>query len=200
MSGNQTTDQPAVDRRVQRSRAALMAAAVRLVSERGTTALAVAEFTEAANVSRKLLYMHFGDRDSLLVAAAVDLVERELLPRTLVIDGDLHAHVLATVGHFAEHRPFYRPMLTGSCAFAMTTKLNSLLGLLSRDAVRDVFGDLEQQTLDDVALVLTSGVSAVVNNWLINADDPLDADQMTDRLQRIASALISSRSDGGRVR
>ncbi|SEH02974.1 DNA-binding transcriptional regulator, AcrR family [Nonomuraea solani] len=193
-------EQPAVDRRVQRSRAALMAAAVRLVSERGTTALPVAEFTEAANVSRKLLYMHFGDRDGLLVAAAIDLVERELLPRTVEMDGDLREHVLATVRHFAEHRPFYRPMLTGPCAFAMTTKQNSLLGSLSRDTVRDVYGDLEQQTLNDLALVITSGVSAVVNDWLINADDPLDPDAMTDRLQRMASALINSRSGGGRVR
>jgi hypothetical protein len=30
-------------------------------------------------VSRKLLYLHFGDRDGLVVAAALDLVEREFL-------------------------------------------------------------------------------------------------------------------------
>jgi AcrR family transcriptional regulator len=68
------------DRRVRRNRAALMAAAVRLVSERGTTALPVADLADAADVSRQLVHLQFGDRDALLVAAATDLVERELIP------------------------------------------------------------------------------------------------------------------------
>src|SRR2546421_10108622 len=69
------------DRRVQRSRSALMAAAVRLVSERGTTTIPVTDLAEAANVSRQLVYLQFGDRESLLVEAAVDLLRRELVPR-----------------------------------------------------------------------------------------------------------------------
>ena len=63
---------------MQRSRAALLAAAVRLVSERGTTAIPVTDLAEAADVSRQLVYLQFGDRDALLVAAAADLVTREL--------------------------------------------------------------------------------------------------------------------------
>jgi AcrR family transcriptional regulator len=77
-----------------------MAAAVRLVSESGTTALPVAEFTDAADVSRQLVYLQFGDKDALLVAAAADLVQRELMP---AIDGGdpIRSRVLATAGHFA---------------------------------------------------------------------------------------------------
>src|ERR1700716_2026560 len=100
------------DRRVRRSRAALTAAAVRLVSERGTTDIAVTDLTEAADVSRKLLYMHFGDRDGLLVAAALDLVEREVLAQPA--PEDVRDRMLALARHFAEHRPFYRAILTGS--------------------------------------------------------------------------------------
>jgi AcrR family transcriptional regulator len=46
---------------------------VACVSERGTTAVPVTDLADAANVSRQLVYLQFGDRDSLLVAAAVDL-------------------------------------------------------------------------------------------------------------------------------
>src|SRR5947208_1875807 len=101
------------DRRVERSRAALMAAAVRLVAERGTTAIPVTDLAEAANVSRQLVYLQFGDRDALLVAAAADLVRRELVP-----EADDRSGMVATARHFARHRSFYRAMLTGSCAFA----------------------------------------------------------------------------------
>lgn len=78
MEAGQTT----TDRRVLRSRSALMRAAVSLAVERGTTNITVSDIAEAADVSRQLLYQQFGDRDRALAAA----------------------------GHFARHRSFYRPM------------------------------------------------------------------------------------------
>ncbi|MGX1560973.1 TetR family transcriptional regulator [Streptomyces sp. NPDC055509] len=56
-----------------------MKAAVRLVSEHGTTALPVIDLSEAADVSRQLVYIQFGDHDALLVTAETELVERELI-------------------------------------------------------------------------------------------------------------------------
>ena len=72
---------PARDRRVRRSRAVLMAAAVTLVSERGTADVPVAEIADTADVSRRLVYQQFHDRETLLLEAALDLARRELLPR-----------------------------------------------------------------------------------------------------------------------
>ncbi|MGW0583558.1 TetR family transcriptional regulator [Streptomyces sp. NPDC002920] len=92
------------DRRVLRSRAALMAAAVRLVSEQGTTTLPVADLSNAADVSRQLVYLQFGDRDALLVAAAADLVERELLPEVRDDSAPHRVRLLAMARHFARHR------------------------------------------------------------------------------------------------
>jgi AcrR family transcriptional regulator len=176
------------DRRVRRSRAALMAAAVRLVSERGATAIAVTDLTEAADVSRKLLYMHFGDRDGLLVAAAVDLVERELLAQPA--PEDLRSRMLALARHFAEHRAFYRPMLTGSCAFAMARAMNGLYSSLTRS------------TLDDLAVFFASGATGLLNEWLIDGADPLDPDDLADRLLRLAAVFAppTDSTGGGRAR
>ncbi|WP_240436529.1 TetR/AcrR family transcriptional regulator [Streptomyces sporangiiformans] len=186
---------------MQRSRAALMAAAVRLVSERGTTALPVTDLAEAADVSRQLVYLQFGDRDALLVAAAADLVEREFLP--LTGEGkDTFQQVLAMAQHFAEHRPFYRAMLTGSCAFAMTRTLNSLFGSLNQKAVRRLFGELDQETVADLAAFVAGGTGAVVNEWLIDGDDPLDPEQLAQRLLRLWAVFAGSShspADGGRI-
>ncbi|MFI7699675.1 TetR/AcrR family transcriptional regulator [Nonomuraea sp. NPDC049480] len=178
------------DRRVLRSRAALMGAAVRLVTERGTTALPVADLTDAANVSRQLVYLQFGDRDALLVAAATDLVERELIPE-VGDDGAPHrARVLAMARHFARHRPFYRAMLTGSCAFPMTRAMNRLFAsLVSPARLREVSGDLDESTAQDFAALITGGNGAIVHDWVIDADDPLDPEELTDRLLRLSAAL-----------
>ncbi|MEU1516946.1 helix-turn-helix domain-containing protein [Streptomyces sp. NPDC005811] len=177
-------------RQVLRNRAALMSAAVRLVSERGTTALPVIDLSEAANVSRQLVYIQFGDRDGLLVAAATDLVERELMPEVADDDVAHHRRLLAMARHFAEHRPFYRAMLTGSCAFPMTRALNRLFGsLITPAGLREVFGDLDETTTEDLKVMISGGTGAIVNDWLIDAADPLDAEELADRLEHLATAF-----------
>ena len=167
-----------------RSRSALFAAAVRLVSERGTTAIAVTDLAEAADVSRRLVYLQFGDRESLLVEAAVDLVRRELIPQAEA-GTDAHERVLALARHFARHRSFYRAMLSGSCAFAMTRTLNGLFSSINKDAVRDLFDGLDEDTAQDVAVFVAGGTGTVVNDWLIDGDDPLEPEELAHRLLRL---------------
>ncbi|MGW3103506.1 TetR/AcrR family transcriptional regulator [Streptomyces sp. NPDC001100] len=166
-----------------------MTAAVRLVTERGTTAVPVTDLADAADVTRKLLYLHFGDRDGLLVAAAADLVERELVAQAARAAKDLHAQVLVAAGHFAEHQAFYRPMPTGSCAFAMARTLNGVFGSLNRATVRDLFGALDEATVNDVATFFAGGASAVVHDWLIDGADPLVPGELADRLLCLASVI-----------
>lgn len=176
-----------------------MTAAVRLVSERDTTAIPVTDLTEAADVSRQVLYLQFGDRDVLLVEAAADLVRRELLAETETKaeaeaddGGDAFAGVLAMARHFAAHRSFYRAMLTGSCAFAMTRTLNGLFSSANEKTVRQLFGELDEQAARDLAAFVAGGTGAVVNDWLIDGAgplDPLDPEELARRLLRLAPAL-----------
>lgn len=182
-------------RRVLRSRAALMEAAVRLVSERGTTALPVIDLSDAADVSRQLVYIQFGDRDALLVAAAIDLVERELIAAEAGDDSSSpHERLLAMARHFARHRPFYRAMLTGSCAFPMARALNRLFGsLITASGLREQFGDLDETTAEDLKALVTGGTGAIVNDWVIEAEDPLVPEELADRLLRLTSALTHNR-------
>jgi AcrR family transcriptional regulator len=174
------------DRRVQRSRTALLAAAVRLVSERGTTAVPVTDLADAAGVSRQLIYLQFGDRDALLVAAAADLVTRELLEQA---PDDAWAGALATTRHFAEHRPFYRPMLTGSCAYAMTRTLNAIFSPYNRQILHERFGDLDPDTAADLSLFAAAGTGAIINDWLVDGADPLDPLDVANRLVRLGAAI-----------
>lgn len=170
-----------------------MAAAVRLVSERGTTALPVADLADAADVSRQLVYLQFGDRDALLVAAATDLVERELIPELADLAAPPRAGVVATARHFARHRPFYRAMLTGSCAFPMTRALNRLFGsLITETDLRKLYGDPDEATAQDLATFLTGGTGALINDWVIDGADPLDPEELADRLLGLSTVLARS--------
>lgn len=188
--------EPVLDRRVRRSRAALMRAAVALVSERGTAAVPLSDIAEAADVSRRMVYQHFGDRDTLLLEAGLDLARRELLPRLTGgphVSG--HGAALAVSEHFAGHRVFYRALLTGSCAFALDRGLISLLLPVNRDGLRRLSGArLSPRAIDDLAAYMTGGAAALVTTWVVEGPDPLDPEAFTDRLLSTVSVLTTALS------
>ncbi|WP_189150606.1 TetR/AcrR family transcriptional regulator [Streptomyces lacrimifluminis] len=188
---------PALDRRVRRSRAALMRAAVELVTERGTAAVPLSDIAEAADVSRRVVYQHFGDRDALLLEAGLDLARRELLPQLAdaVPGTTAREQTLATARHFADHRVFYRALLTGSCGFALDRGLIGLLLPVNRQHVQQMFGDrLDPQIVEDLATCLAGAGSAFFTTWIVDGAEPLEPQAFTDRLMRMLSVLITALS------
>jgi AcrR family transcriptional regulator len=184
----EAADVPIEDRRVRRSKAALIKATIMLVGERGTAAVPVSDIAEAANVSRPVVYQHFGDRDNLLLEAAIDLATRELLPAMVDAAGSPTRRdgALALVKHFADHRAFYRAVLTSSSAFALNKSLTALLIPINRQLVQEVSPALDRQTAEDYAAFITGGGAALVNTWIIEGAEPLDPEAFADRLMRLA--------------
>ena len=179
------------DKRVRRSRAALMRATVDLVSERGTAAVSVSDIADAAGVSRPVLYQHFGDRETLLLETALDLAERELLAGlTGIAHAEPRERALAMARHFADHRSFYRAMLTSASGFALNKALSGLISPANRQLVQHAFGEtLDPTSTDDLATFLTGGGAAFVNTWVVEGADPLDPEAFTDRLMRMLPLL-----------
>jgi AcrR family transcriptional regulator len=181
---------PATDRRVRRSRAALLAAAVKLVTERETTAITVSELADAADVSRRVVYQHYEDKDALLLDAALDLARRAAVERAQRIPGSgpesARANVVDIGRHMAEHRSFYRTMLTGSCAYAFNRALCEVFAPANRAIVHLRYDDrLDPATVDDLTDFLTGGVAAIVHTWVIEDEDPLDPEALADRLANL---------------
>lgn len=183
--------EPARDRRVRRTRAAVLRAAFELVTARGTTAVTLSEIAEAADVSRRVVYQHFGDLDTVLLESGLDLARRELLPRLQELLAP-RSRTLATAQHFAEHQVFYSALLTGPCAFSMDCGLTSLFLRVNRQAVEHLYGDrLTEQTVDDLAAFITGGAGSFITAWVVaGAPDP---EAFTDRLMAVISALLEVR-------
>jgi AcrR family transcriptional regulator len=186
--------EPARDPRVRRTRAAVLQAVVDLVTERGTTAVTVSEIAEAADVSRRVVYQHFGDLDTVLLEAGLDLARRELLPclADLREPVDGRAETLVMTRHFADNRVFYRALLTGSCAYALDRGLISLMLPVNRQGVAHKYGDrLSAQAIDDLAAFITGGAGSFVTAWVI--DGAPDPEAFTDRLLSVISLMMELR-------
>ncbi|WP_129789031.1 TetR/AcrR family transcriptional regulator [Promicromonospora panici] len=185
---------PAKDRRVRRSRAALTQAAVTLVTQRGTAAIPISDIAAAADVSRQLVYQHFGDRDALLLEAALDLARTELLPRLAEAESlEGRGGALIMTRFFAEHRAFYRAMLNSSSAFVLNRALGGLLIPVNRRAIERHFGgDLDPQRAEDLALFVTGGGANVMNEWLTGPDESLDPEDLADRIAALFDVLAAA--------
>ena len=179
---------------MRRSRAALMRAAIDVVSEQGTTAVSISDIAAAADVSRQLVYQQFCDRDTLLLDAALDLGQRELLPAlTEPLDPTGHDQALAMARHFADHRAFYRAILSGSGGYALTRAFTDLVLPFNRDSLALVYGErLTPQAIEDLAAFLIGGATAMIVNWVVEGDDPLDSEKFTERLLRTVFLLIET--------
>ena len=97
------TSKPRIDRRIVRSRNAILSAFERLLMEKPLADITVSAIAREANVDRKTFYVHFGTVDGLLDAIAVDVVEMivDSVEKTLSsMDGDTNERALGAAATF----------------------------------------------------------------------------------------------------
>ncbi len=170
-----------------------MGAAIALVGARGTANVPVSDIADTAGVSRQLVYLHFGDRDNLLLEAALDLVRRELAEPWRLQRATRRDHALAVARHFAEHRAFYRAMFNSASAFALIQAVAGLLTPLRRESLEARFGEvLPTRLADDLGSFINGGSAAIVHTWVTDGEEPLDPEAMADRLVAIGQILSTA--------
>ncbi|THV27352.1 TetR family transcriptional regulator [Glycomyces paridis] len=171
-----------------------MGAAVSLVSERGTANVPVSDIADAAGVSRQLVYLHFGDRDRLLLEAALDLARGDLAGLGEATAEAGRERALAVARHFAEHRDFYRAVFSSASAFAFTKAVSRVLTPLPRASIEARYGEaLPGRLAEDFALFVASGTTALVSAWVAEDGEALDPEVLADRLLavgRVATAAV----------
>ncbi|MBZ0274760.1 MAG: TetR/AcrR family transcriptional regulator [Anaerolineae bacterium] len=107
-----------LDPRVKRTRQFLRTALIELIPEKGYNAITIQDITERATLNRATFYLHYRDKDDLLLNGFVEIWD-ELTsqnPTPGLKEGSLETEgirlsVLADFRHLADHAAFYRVML-----------------------------------------------------------------------------------------
>lgn len=105
-----------IDPRIERTQEALRGALMALIEERGFDAISVQDITERARLNRATFYLHYRDKQDLLLRTSEAVFDR-LVEEAGPIDPDNLAfqkppHQLVVVfQHVANHRDFYRVVL-----------------------------------------------------------------------------------------
>lgn len=175
--------QPKEDRRVQRTRQLLSSALLKLIEERGYDSLTVNDITEQANVGRATFYLHYQDKEQLLVESLEDMFSQlgdsiAPLAEALGEQNSITATHLV-FQHFADHHRLYRVLLTEKGAVMVFTCLLKILSQVAEQNVilRDVDQPKTGIPTSLVAHYVTGAILGLIVWWL-NNDRPYSAEQM----------------------
>ena len=177
---------PSIDPRVERTLAAVVEAAAKLLLDEGPDAITHARVADAAAVSRTTVYKHYPERSDLLFATAEAIGGNAPSPDT--ISGDLHADLKALFDHLAID--LRDPVRARVVAMMMERALHDEAVALVRDTfmteIREAFativgagvesGELAPHIDPDLGLASLAG-ALIYRRFL--ADTPIDDQLLT---------------------
>jgi AcrR family transcriptional regulator len=177
------------DRRIQRTRQLLSTALLKLIEERGYDSLTVNDITEQANVGRATFYLHYQDKEQLLVESLEDMFSQleDLIDPLSEALGEEH-HSTATrllFQHFADHHGLYRVLLTEKGAAMVFPRLLEILSQIAeqiaeQDVISKSVSAKQPQTRVSTNLVAHYVAGAFLGSvvWWLNNNKPYSAEQM----------------------
>ena len=186
------------DRRIERTRQLLLQALFPLVQEKGFDAVTVQDIIDRANVGRSTFYLHFVDKEDLLVQAmdpfSADLRERQ---RKALRDGGASeqrafafSHELFS--HADGHRDVFRTVVGNRSALILQRHFQRMQSDLVREEVKamaptDVSGALLEAVVQSIASALY-GLLA----WWIDGKRRMTVDEVNDLFRRMALSAVKA--------
>ena len=190
------------DRRVERTRTALKQALYELIDEKGYDQVTVEEITERANLGRATFYLHYRDKEDLLLEDVINLVDQMVEETTgmpwlrwrQAPDGSIPMPnrpppMVLVFQHVAENAEHYRIILRGQGSYTVGERLREII----IQAIKDVglarsqegFPEREIQVpLDVIANYYAGSVMGLVSWWLEN-EMPYSPEKMAEYFQRL---------------
>lgn len=122
-----------VDRRVLRTRLALREALLSLLEEKDYNRITVEEITERANLGRATFYLHYKDREDLLLEQFAELIDdlAQQIAHLSILEWQQQSlpgrPLLLVFQHVAENEKMYRLILSGEGRYQATERLRSII-------------------------------------------------------------------------
>jgi len=198
MSNPTTPQRPTsrIDRRVERTRKALREALLSLIEEKGYDTVTVEEVTQRANVGRATFYLHYRDKEDVLLEQLHELARDrvQLLSEVPLVDWDITCNppyppLIKVFQHAAENADLYRVILWGEGAASITKRLRSIiisaLNLLIQDNEEPGSVSLSAQIPVDFLATYIAGALIGSIAWWLEQPDPPDPHAMTQLFQRM---------------
>lgn len=191
------TDNQSIDRRARRTRRLLKEALFSLILEKGYDAVTIEDITERADLGRTTFYLHYKDKEDLLVES-IESIAEELIarlppqawnvaePPSQVGEGVMDA-ILVTFQHAAENAQLYRIILRGEGAPQTNRRLYAIIRQKASDLIGERLrnGKMTPQVPMDVYTNYFAGALLAIITWWLEADIPYPPEEMTEMFRML---------------
>lgn len=171
------------DRRTARTRKHLSAALIELILEKGYDAVTITDIAERANLRRATFYLHYRDKEDLLLATLGASFDQLAVTMAQVHTSDPLAGKAtvepyrALFEHVDANSSLYRIVLNGQGGAAVSRRIReSLAGL-----VLQTLNSLPREQIaipPDVLAQFIAGAEWALVTWWLEQDKPYSAEQM----------------------
>lgn len=182
-----------IDRRIQRTDQLLRDSLIALILEKGYDAITISDITENANLGRATFYLHYRDKDELLVTCLEGILDRlsaRIAPHLEgLIQGETEP-IRVTFQYVEENKNLYLILLRAQGAVSIARDLRTYIA-------RDLQGHIERALQGRVAPVplslattyVASSLIGLIGWWLEN-NMPYSAEEMAQLFYRLNVRVV----------
>lgn len=181
------------DRRKLRTKQQLREALFELILEKGYDLVTIEDITERANLGRTTFYLHFRDKEQLLLQSidsiAVDLI-KQIDPSLLSFSNEnleykrqnlISAPVKLVFRHASENANLYKIILRGEGAFKISNRFRSIINVAAVQImsirIKELGINQPDLPVEVLANFFAGSLMTLVTWWLEN-DQPYSVDEM----------------------
>jgi AcrR family transcriptional regulator len=160
-----------MDRRIQKTKDAILEAYIGLMAEKDFEQLTINEIAERANVNRGTVYLHYVDKYDLLdqcIETHINLLFHSCSPDVNTADFSSKASVLRTFEYLEQHAFFYSTMLTNKGIPAFRNRLLTM-ALQSLGEAIDMSGINQNMNKEVLVQFMASAVVGVLEWWMTHS-------------------------------
>ena len=180
-----------LDRRVQRTRKSLQDSLMALILEEGYDEISIQDITEKANLGRATFYLHFKDKDELLLEVMNQLIVDFMEQAPQLTEAQWRLQDTKTIVKLfdfaAAHYDLYRILTIGSGGITASRQLHhsiaeNIMGFIQAEL--DSLNAEPTLPIDFIANHFSGSLLATIYWWLDN-DLPYTAEEMATMFQKI---------------
>jgi AcrR family transcriptional regulator len=180
-----------LDRRVVRTRKLLRDALMALILEEGYDAISIQDITDKANLGRATFYLHFKDKDELLMEVMDQFIEELLAQVPLLSEAHWQMedskHIIKLFDLAAENYDLFRILTIGSGGISAHRQLQRSIAAHITTSIEEDIEALDASPVippDFIANHFAGSLLSTIYWWLDN-DLPYSVEEMADMFIQI---------------
>jgi len=180
-----------MDRRVQRTRKLLRDAMMSLILEDGYDAISIQDITEKANLGRATFYLHFKDKDELLLDVMEQFIDEfmEQVPQISEAQWRLDdtKAIIRLFDFAAEHYDLYRILIIGSGGITAANQLRRSVAANIAGFIQQEIDELGAQPVIPTEFIANHFAGSLLSTiyWWLDSDLPYSVEEMAEMFQKV---------------